>query len=303
MEKYTDSLRGYAFAVHKRDQFKCRYCGVDGTRLFDTWLSLSWDHLLPIGHPNRDNPEFIVTACNFCNVADNQYFVHAEQRGLKFDGLSRDELVAQRKPYVMRTRQSYREFWELKVAITRPQPNVTELRKITDRLFYEWRMLTNPLPELRALADKLPKTSADELLESAFVESCAVHARALVDFFYAYDGNRRLRDDDAIANDFFPNLGIWKNACPTRSKELTRKAFKDFANRQIVHIVYDKRDKHEWYFEAIADALQPVIEKFISMVQAEQLGKRWRKELESRSGPRWDGLKSLVAAKNNTPSA
>jgi hypothetical protein len=59
MAKYTDSLRGYAFAVHKRDSFRCRYCGIDGTKSFDTWLTLSWDHLLPKGHPNRDKLEFM----------------------------------------------------------------------------------------------------------------------------------------------------------------------------------------------------------------------------------------------------
>ena len=115
MASFTDSLRGYALHTHKRDNFKCRYCGANGTKSFDTWLTLSWDHLLPKGHPNRDNPNFIVTACNFCNIADNRYFDLAEKRGLKFDGLTPDELVAQRLPYVKATRQSYREFWEQRV--------------------------------------------------------------------------------------------------------------------------------------------------------------------------------------------
>jgi hypothetical protein len=111
MAKYTDSLRGYAFEVLKRDGFKCRYCGLDGRRSLDAWLTLSWDHLLPKGNPQRDNPEFIVAACNFCNTADNRYFDLAESRGLKFDGLSCEELVVQRKKYVEATRRSYYEFW------------------------------------------------------------------------------------------------------------------------------------------------------------------------------------------------
>jgi len=48
----------------------------------------------------------------FCNTADNRYFDHAEKRGLRFDGLTPDELVAQRLSYVMKTRQSYQDFWE-----------------------------------------------------------------------------------------------------------------------------------------------------------------------------------------------
>ncbi len=118
MAAFTDSLRGYAFPVHKRDGFTCVYCGLDGTRSFEAWLSLSWDHLLPKGHPLRDQHEYIVTACMFCNVADNRYFDRAAERGITFDAKTREELVAQRKPCVLKTRKSYREFWEAEV---RPQ--------------------------------------------------------------------------------------------------------------------------------------------------------------------------------------
>jgi hypothetical protein len=112
MPGFTDALRGYAFPVHQRDGFKCRYCGLDGTQSFANWLSLSWDHLLPKDHPNHDNLEFIVTACMFCNTADNRYFDLALKRGLQFDGLGPDELVEQRRPYVEKTRQNYQAFWE-----------------------------------------------------------------------------------------------------------------------------------------------------------------------------------------------
>jgi hypothetical protein len=115
MPGFTDALRGYAFPVHKRDNFKCRYCGLDGTASFANWLSLSWDHLLPRGHPERDNLEYIVTACMFCNTADNRYFDNALKRGLQFNGLTPDELVAQRLSYVERTRDRYEEFWRQNV--------------------------------------------------------------------------------------------------------------------------------------------------------------------------------------------
>lgn len=116
MPGFTDALRGYAFPVHKRDNFKCRYCGLDGRASFANWLSLSWDHLLPRGHPERDDLEYIVTACMFCNTADNRYFDNALKRGLQFDGLTPDELVAQRLSYVERTRERYEEFWRENVS-------------------------------------------------------------------------------------------------------------------------------------------------------------------------------------------
>lgn len=117
--RFADSaLRGYGFEVMKRDGFRCRYCGLDGSTSFDAWLALSVDHLLPRGHPRRNNPDFIVTACGFCNVADNRYFDRAEARGLRFDSMTPEQLIAQRKPYVQQTRDSYREFWDENVRRT-----------------------------------------------------------------------------------------------------------------------------------------------------------------------------------------
>lgn len=113
---FSDSLRGYAFDVLKRDNFQCRYCGLDGRGSFQAWLSLTWDHLLPKGHPDRDNPDFIVTACAFCNCADNHYFLKADAYGLSFADKTPEELVKQRLPFVLKPRGEYKEFWLEKVA-------------------------------------------------------------------------------------------------------------------------------------------------------------------------------------------
>lgn len=111
MPKFDDALRGYAFPILARDAFRCRYSGLDGTKSFSNWLSLSWDHLLPKAHPKRDHPDYIVASCLFCNAADNRYFDLAERRGLSLEGLTPDELVAQRLPFVLATRRSYEAFW------------------------------------------------------------------------------------------------------------------------------------------------------------------------------------------------
>lgn len=47
----------------------------------------------------------------FCNTADNRYFDLALKRALQFDGLTPDQLLEQRRPYVEKTRESYRAFW------------------------------------------------------------------------------------------------------------------------------------------------------------------------------------------------
>jgi 5-methylcytosine-specific restriction endonuclease McrA len=58
---FTDALRGYAHRVLERDNFTCRYCGLDG-RIWPNWLYLSWDHLVPISDPLRDDETYIVAA-------------------------------------------------------------------------------------------------------------------------------------------------------------------------------------------------------------------------------------------------
>ncbi len=112
MPSYTDALRGYALHIHRRDNWTCAYCGLDGRESFSAWLSLSVDHLLPKGHPDRDNPEYMTTSCFFCNVSDNQYFDRAHERGITFDGKTRQELIEQRRPWVTKTRFEYHSFWE-----------------------------------------------------------------------------------------------------------------------------------------------------------------------------------------------
>lgn len=111
MAKFTDALRGYAFEIMKREQFVCCYCGLDGKECFQNWLQMTWEHLLPKGHPDRDDPRFITCACNFCNVADNRYFDQTQKRGIELDGLTPAELIGLRKEYVYRTRNAYHEFW------------------------------------------------------------------------------------------------------------------------------------------------------------------------------------------------
>ena len=111
MTKYDDALRGYAFPIHKRDGFKCVYCGLDGT-LWPNWLFLSWDHLLPRGHPQRDNPDFIVTACRFCNEVHNRTVFPVE-------GKTPAELIKQKRPFVLEKRDEYHKFFKNEVKTRR----------------------------------------------------------------------------------------------------------------------------------------------------------------------------------------
>lgn len=108
MTSHTDALRGYAHEVLKRDNFVCRYCGWDG-KIWPNWLYLSWDHLFPKGHPKkRDDPDYIVAACRFCNEACNRTEWNVERK-------TPEELVEQKKPDVLAKREEYHCFWKEEV--------------------------------------------------------------------------------------------------------------------------------------------------------------------------------------------
>jgi len=104
----SQSLRGYGYATHKRDDFVCVYCGMDG-KIWPNWLFMTLDHLLPPGHTERNTPDFIVTACSFCNV------VHNRTR-FNIDGKTPEELVEQKRPMVLARREQFRDFWKAHVA-------------------------------------------------------------------------------------------------------------------------------------------------------------------------------------------
>jgi hypothetical protein len=153
----------------------------------------------------------------------------------------------------------------------------SELHVISNRLFYEWQMLISS-------AEALTAAGGNQLLKNAFIESCAIHARALIKFFFAYHDKNEPRTNDAIADDFFSDSSIWQAVTPSRPVDLEYEAFGIFADKQIAHMSYTaeigeyaiNKGHHQWNFTVIADAIQPYLEEFISLVPADKLGDRWK---------------------------
>lgn len=96
--------------IFKRDKFKCAYCGWNGRR-WPRCCFLTADHLLPKGHPERRNEEYIVTACSWCNVLENRWLENKTLK-LRFDGMSRQQLIAQRKPLIEKRSRDYQEWFK-----------------------------------------------------------------------------------------------------------------------------------------------------------------------------------------------
>jgi len=105
------TLMKYGPPIFKRDRYRCRYCELDGSK-WPNWLFLTLDHLLPKGHPKRDDRKYIVTACAFCNTADNYYFIKAKRDRFSFNKKSPAELVKRRKAAVQVVREKYNTFWK-----------------------------------------------------------------------------------------------------------------------------------------------------------------------------------------------
>ena len=180
----------------------------------------------------------------------------------------------------------------------REQRSLEELQTTTDRLFYEWQMISR-------IADALlEQDSLDQILINAFVESCALHARVVKNFLYA---KKNARLDDAIAEDFFADPITWHKKRPKLPDVLAYKNFDIFANKQIAHLVYPtKKDRpivgkghKEWDFAKVADAIQPALEQFVGLIKPKYLGVRWWNLIDAQKGYRWKNLKRLVAAKKS----
>lgn len=173
-----------------------------------------------------------------------------------------------------------------------------ELKLKSDHLYYEWLMLAY-------LAQILQSPLDNQLLKNAIIESCAIHARAIVKFLFACHTSPR--PDDAIAEDFLPDPYEWSKSVSNLPPELKPETFSIFVNKQIAHLSYTEtmgndpinQGHHNWDFNAIADAIQPILEKFINLVPVEKLGDRWINRENYQSGPRWQKLKEIMEIKTS----
>ena len=125
--------------------------------------------------------------------------------------------------------------------------------------FHESRALTRTRLEL---TPSLPWE-----IEMALVESFALHARALVDFFFRDKG----RADDAFASHYFPH-GVWAKLRPAQGpwiREVRQPALDRFG-KEIAHLNYHRVTLAEqakgWPVVQIAGAIGQVVWVFVSNV-------------------------------------
>jgi len=104
-------------------QTKCAYCGADFTSLFETWLTMALDHVIPLGvceslripYEWREDCSNKVLACAACNSFRTRY---EPKKGTKkpktiveFFNL-RDAVFKERKKMILRRRKDERLFFD-----------------------------------------------------------------------------------------------------------------------------------------------------------------------------------------------
>ena len=89
--------------ILERDQFCCRYCGLDGKANFDNALVMSVDFVVPRVRSGKKNPANLVACCRPCNM------IKGKRVYKNFEDA---------KKYVLARREAMRQAWEAK----RPRP-------------------------------------------------------------------------------------------------------------------------------------------------------------------------------------
>ena len=83
--------------ILKRDQYRCQYCGLDGSASFDNALAMSVDFVLPRARKGKKVPHNLVACCRSCNLIKGKRVFH------NFD---------EAKQYVLKAREELRKAWE-----------------------------------------------------------------------------------------------------------------------------------------------------------------------------------------------
>lgn len=87
--------------ILERDNFVCRYCGLDGRASFENALVMRVDFVMPRAKKGKKDPNNLVACCTPCNTIKGTR-VYA----------SLDEA----KAYVLKQREELRKVWEAKTA-------------------------------------------------------------------------------------------------------------------------------------------------------------------------------------------
>jgi 5-methylcytosine-specific restriction endonuclease McrA len=85
--------------ILERDQFCCKYCGLDGKASFENALVMSVDFVVPRARKGKKDPANLVACCRPCNM------IKGKRVYKNFEAA---------KEYVLAKREEMRQTWESK---------------------------------------------------------------------------------------------------------------------------------------------------------------------------------------------
>jgi len=78
--------------ILERDQYCCRYCGLDGKASFENALVMSVDFVVPRAHKGKKDPANLVACCRPCNTVKGTKVYKSFEDAKKFVLGQREEL-------------------------------------------------------------------------------------------------------------------------------------------------------------------------------------------------------------------
>jgi 5-methylcytosine-specific restriction endonuclease McrA len=87
--------------ILERDDYVCRYCGLDGRASFENALVMRVDFVVPRAHKGKKDPSNLVACCTPCNT------IKGTRVYASFDAA---------KSYVLARREELRKAWQAKNA-------------------------------------------------------------------------------------------------------------------------------------------------------------------------------------------
>lgn len=144
-----------------------------------------------------------------------------------------------------------------------PCPSLSDLHDIVAHLEYEYRMLWSTASLLSRYQDMPALSDDNQDAANSFLESFAVHARNLKEFFFHSPS-----EDNVRAEHFFSDPEVWKKGrlpMPTEIKEIDR-----LANKQISHLTYARvalnDDERTWNVAQITNAFGAEMSRFTRLL-------------------------------------
>ena|ERR1700722_3682885 len=79
--------------VLERDQYRCRYCGLDGSASFENALIMSVDFVVPRARKGKKDPGNLVACCRPCNLIKGRRVYASFEEAKAYVLAHREELL------------------------------------------------------------------------------------------------------------------------------------------------------------------------------------------------------------------